>query len=159
MRRKLQVAITISFLPVSYLLALMTGDIAFTRSDQFFMQQTQTLSRISTLYAVYLAVVLAFAVYVVFSGKPEVEAPKVEQTLKSVKFWLAVIPPALIFTVWIFVLVQWEYITNQYSFMLSEARLFSTYMVIGSTLATSTFTLSNALRFKYHISLIGFLLA
>lgn len=42
--------------------------------------------------------------------------------------------------------------------MLSEARVFTTYMMIGSALAASTFTLTNVLRFKYHISLIVFLL-
>jgi hypothetical protein len=65
------VAITISFLPVGYLLALMTGDIVFTKSDKYFMYQTQTLARISTLYAVYLVVILASSIYVLVFGKPE----------------------------------------------------------------------------------------
>jgi hypothetical protein len=76
-----------------------------------------------------------------------------------VKTWLAALPPALIFTIWIFILAQWEYIGNQYSFMLSETRLFTTYMMIGSALATATFTLTNSLRFKYHVSFCIFILS
>jgi hypothetical protein len=49
----------------------MTGDIVFTRSDKYFMYQTQTLARISTLYAVYLVVILAGSIYVLVFGKPE----------------------------------------------------------------------------------------
>jgi hypothetical protein len=53
---------------------------------------------------VYLAVVLTIGIYVLVSGKPEIETSKEYQALKSLKFWLAAIPPALIFTVWVFVL-------------------------------------------------------
>ena len=54
----------------------MTGDIVFTLSDQYFMYQSQTLARISTLYAVYFAVVLTVGIYVLVSGKPEIETTK-----------------------------------------------------------------------------------
>lgn len=69
LKRRLHLAITMSFLPVGYLLALLIGEIVFTPTDKYFMYQKQTLSKVSTVYFIYLGVILANSVYILLTGK------------------------------------------------------------------------------------------